>query len=145
MSVSTSSPIHFFFEKKIALSNRIYLKGYLSSILKREKRKLEYVNFIFTSDRHVLEVNRKYLQHDYYTDIITFELSSPGQPIQSDIYISVDRVRDNAKKNNVSIRQELHRVLFHGVLHLCGYKDKNKKDIAVMRKKERQYLEKYFN
>jgi len=144
MSVSTPPPIHFFFEKKIALQNRTYLKAYLSSIFKKEKRKLEYVNFIFTSDKHVLEVNRKYLQHDYYTDIITFELSSPGQPIQSDIYISVDRVRDNAGQNNVSIQQELHRVLFHGILHLCGYKDKSKKDIERMRAKEEHYLKKYF-
>ena len=99
---------------------------------------------MFCSDEYLLRINRDYLQHDYYTDIITFDLSEPGGPVQGEIYISVDRVRDNAKELAVSIQKELHRVIFHGVLHLCGYTDKTKQDQARMRALEEKYLDLYF-
>ena len=91
-----------------------------------------------------MEINRQFLQHDFYTDIITFDLTSQNQPLMAEIYISIDRVRENAKLANESINRELHRVIFHGVLHLCGYKDKNKSQKNEMRRMEELCLGKYF-
>jgi rRNA maturation RNase YbeY len=90
-----------------------------------------------------LEINKTYLSHNYHTDIITFDLSENTQDIQAEIYISIDRVRDNAKTLKTTVKEELHRVIFHGVLHLCGYKDKTKSSQAEMRKAEDYYLQKY--
>lgn len=91
-----------------------------------------------------MEINRQYLKHDFYTDIITFELSEKGEPIEGEVYISIDRVKDNARKLNEPLRREIHRVVFHGVLHLCGYKDKSWTDSAKMRTNEEKLLIKYF-
>ena len=91
----------------------------------------------------ILEINRQFLKHDFYTDIITFDLSE-GSSTMAEIYISIDRVKENASKMGVSFKSELHRVLFHGVLHLCGYKDKSARDIKIMREKEDFYLFQYF-
>src|SRR6202000_2206007 len=91
-------------------------------------------------DDYLREINRQYLDHDYYTDIITFDLSEKGQSINAEIYISVDRVRENARKFGSSLRQELHRVIFHGALHLCGYKDKTSAQEKEIRKMEEKYL-----
>lgn len=88
-------------------------------------------------------MNRDFLQHDYYTDIITFGLSEKNQPIEAEIYISIDRVKDNAKTLENNYQQEMLRVIFHGALHLCGFKDKTKSEISVMRAKEDQYLQQY--
>jgi rRNA maturation RNase YbeY len=90
----------------------------------------------------VLEINRTYLKHDYLTDIITFDLSE-GPETTAEVYISIDRVKENALHNKVSFKNELHRVVFHGALHLCGYIDKKREDIAKMRLKEDQYLALY--
>ena len=89
-------------------------------------------------------INKKILNHNYYTDIITFNLSEDKSDIVGEIYISVDRVKDNAYQLNESFKTELHRVMFHGILHLCGLEDKTKKDILLMRAKEDFYLNKYF-
>lgn len=86
-------------------------------------------------------MNRDFLQHDCYTDIITFTLSEKGEPIDAEVYISTDRVKDNAQSLGIPYRQEMLRVLFHGALHLCGYNDKKKSEIALMRQKEDQYLQ----
>ena len=88
----------------------------------------------------LLKINQDFLQHNYYTDIITFGLNEPGEPIEAEIYVSIDRVKDNANQQSVSYQNEMQRVLFHGALHLCGYKDKKKSEIMVMRQKEDQYL-----
>jgi rRNA maturation RNase YbeY len=133
-----------FLEKGITLRDRNLLKAYLEGLYKKEKRKLEQCNYVFCSDDYLLEINRQYLKHDYYTDIITFDLSEPNTPLNAEIYISVDRVRDNARQFNTSIHQELHRVIFHGALHLCGYKDKTTKEEELMRKMEDKYLKGYF-
>lgn len=134
----------FFFEKKeFSLKNRTKLKLFIESIFKKEKTGLKSLNYIFCSDRRILEINRQFLQHDYYTDIITFELSESG-PVEAEIYISIDRVRDNAKKLSLSIKSELHRVIFHGVLHLCGYGDKGVEQEKKMRKMENLYINQYF-
>jgi probable rRNA maturation factor len=85
-------------------------------------------------------MNRDFLQHDYYTDIITFGLSEKGEPVEAEIYISLDRVKDNAATLKTTFKEETLRVIFHGALHLCGYKDKKKSEIALMRSKEDHYL-----
>lgn len=91
------------------------------------------------SDDHLLQINKKHLNHDYYTDIITFELSENNE-ISGDLYISTDRVLDNAKQLNITFHVELNRVIIHGILHLCGYKDKTKAQQKEMREKENYYL-----
>lgn len=103
-----------------------------------EGKEIEQVNYIFCSDAYLLKINKDYLAHDYYTDIITFPYSY--QPIKSDIYISIDRVAENADTETVSFRHELHRVLVHGLLHMCGYDDQDSDATAIMRQKEDQYL-----
>ncbi|HVU57210.1 MAG TPA: rRNA maturation RNase YbeY [Puia sp.] len=145
MPTNTSSNIHFHFLKGAhSLSNRTQLKSFIASLFKKEKKRLGKINYIFCSDDYLLEINRQHLQHDYYTDIITFGLSEPGQPIQAEVYISIDRVKDNAGRFKVLLKEELHRVIFHGALHLCGYKDKKPKDQGIMRKMEDKYLKAYF-
>jgi len=144
MPTKASSSVHFHFLKgSNSLSDRTRLKSFIVSLFKKEKKRLAEINFIFCSDDYLLEINRQHLQHDYYTDIITFGLSGPGQPIQAEVYISVDRVRDNARLFSTSIKEELHRVIFHGALHLCGYKDKRANDQELMRKMEDKYLKLY--
>jgi probable rRNA maturation factor len=103
------------------------------------------LSIIFCSDNYLLAINQNALAHDYYTDIITFDLSESSKEIIGEIYISVDRVLDNAIQLNFTYKQEVHRVLFHGALHLCGYGDKSKKQILEMRSKEDYYLNKYFS
>ncbi|MDO6433344.1 rRNA maturation RNase YbeY [Flavitalea sp. BT771] len=143
--MSLSSPVQFhFLEGAHLLTQRTHLKSFISSLFKREKKRLAGIHYIFCSDDYLLEINRQHLKHDYYTDIITFDLSDPGKPTNAEIYISVDRVRDNARQFKTSLRNELHRVIFHGALHLCGYKDKKPKDQAIMRKMEEKYLALYF-
>ncbi|MFD2932219.1 rRNA maturation RNase YbeY [Spirosoma flavum] len=98
------------------------------------------LNYIFCSDDHVLQVNRDYLQHDYYTDIITFDQSEEEGKIEGDIFISVDRVADNANQLAITAEQEMRRVLAHGLLHLCGYGDKTDEEAAQMRVKEDEWI-----
>jgi len=134
----------FFADKNITLTDRTALKLFIKKIFKKEKRSFESLSYVFCSDEYLLAINQQYLQHDYYTDIITFDLSEPSLPLQGDIYISVDRVRDNAFTHGTSIKEELHRVIFHGALHLCGFKDKKPADIKKMREAEDKYLNLYF-
>ena len=131
-----TEPFHF--------ANRTKLKKFILDSLRTEGRAVEYINFIFCTDSYLLSLNQGYLGHDTYTDIITFELSPKGHPILSDIYISVERVRENAKQFKTSFGRELHRVIFHGTLHLMGLKDKTNAQAAVMRESEEKYLSAYF-
>ena len=101
------------------------------------------MNYVFCSDQHLLQLNRDYLQHDYYTDIITFDQSEEESLIEGDIFISVDRVDDNARLLNVELIMEMRRVMAHGMLHLCGYGDKSPEDELVMRAKEDEWLQKF--
>lgn len=141
--MSTPNNIRFFFENKsVALRDRTRLKSFIGSIFKTEGKQVEAINYIFCSDKRLLEINREFLNHDYYTDIITFDLSESDK-VSAEIYISLDRVRDNAKMVGSSIDSELHRVIFHGALHLCGYGDKKTKEVKVMREKEDYYLKKW--
>ena len=133
--------IHFFEEKPDAwFKDRRIMKDLLIELFKKEKVEFDAIQFVLMSDEALLEVNRAYLNHDFFTDIITFDLSAPGAPKVSDIYISLDRVEGNAKLYNDSRINELRRVMIHGCLHLCGYKDKLKTDQAKMREREDYYL-----
>jgi rRNA maturation RNase YbeY len=111
------------------------LKVWLKNIIESEGKKLGGISYIFCSDNFLLEVNRKYLNHDYFTDIITFDYVNKDI-ISGDIFISIDRVKDNAISFNNSFHTEINRMLVHGVLHLLGYKDKTKRDKQVMTFKE---------
>jgi probable rRNA maturation factor len=119
------------------------MKALLIELFRKEKVDLDAIQYVLVSDEALLEVNRSYLNHDYYTDIITFDLSAPGSAKVSDIYISLDRVEENAKQYNQSRINELRRVMIHGCLHLCGYKDKLKTDQLRMREREDYYLRLY--
>lgn len=103
------------------------------------------MNIVFCDDKYLLTLNMEFLKHDYYTDILSFPLSAKGKPLIAEIYISIDRVKDNARNLETSFREELHRVIFHGVLHFCGYKDKLPLEIKKMRALENKYLSDYLN
>jgi rRNA maturation RNase YbeY len=135
--------IQFNFLEPISLTERTRLKRFLAALFKRERKPLAELQYIFCSDPYLLEINRQFLRHDFYTDIITFDLSEKGQPTNGEIYISVDRVRDNAQNFDSSLKKELHRVIFHGALHLCGFKDKSPREELEMRKMEEKYLALY--
>lgn len=140
------STIQFFYQKPLnSLQNKGKLKQFLSKTAKSFKKEIGELNIVFCSDAYLLDINKKHLSHDYYTDIITFDLSEKGCPLQSEIYISVDRVRDNAKTLNTPFHRELHRVIFHGLLHLMGYKDKSAADQKKMRAAEDRLLSSYFS
>ena len=127
------------------LKERKKLKDFILSLFRKEGRRLTELSFVFCDDPYLLILNREFLNHDYYTDILSFPSSSPGNKyVSGEIYISVQRVRANAKDLGVSFQQEIHRVIFHGSLHFCQYKDKSKKEQAIMREKEDKYLDKYF-
>lgn len=126
-----------------ALTGRNALKQFIETLFEQEKTRLETLSYVFCSDEYLLKMNRDFLKHDFYTDVITFDLSSNKKEVVGEVYISLDRVRDNARTIGISFRNELHRVIFHGALHLCGYKDKTKADIVLMRSKEDQYLKAY--
>ena len=127
------------------LKQRNRLKSFLGSTAESTKRPLGSLNIIFCSDEHLLGINHDYLQHDYYTDIITFDLSpSSKSPLEAELYISIDRVKENASILGQPFYRELHRVIFHGLLHLLGYKDKLTKDQTLMREMEDRLLAEYF-
>ncbi len=125
------------------LAEKTKLKQWIKTITEKEKYILGNINYIFCSDEELLEINIRHLNHNTYTDIITFDYTE-GKKISSDMFISIDRVTENAKKFDVSFEDELHRVMIHGILHLCGYKDKTTADAELMRKKENGAL-KVFN
>jgi len=139
--IMTISPtIRFHFLEKISLKDRQIVKATLIGLFRKEGKKLAELRYIFVSDERLLEINREFLRHDFYTDIITFPLSVPRQPIVGEIYISVDRVKENARDFGSTIKKELHRVILHGALHLCGYGDKTPREEKKMRQMEEKYL-----
>ena len=144
--VEPNITINFFQnDVSITLRNRQKLKKFIELIFSQEKKKLNSLTYVFCTDEYLLDINRRYLNHDYYTDIISFDLSDPGSPIQGEIYVSTERVKENASLNNSSFNQELHRVIFHGALHLTGINDKSPAEAKEMREKEDYYLQKYFS
>ncbi|MGK0254617.1 MAG: putative rRNA maturation factor [Mariniflexile sp.] len=131
--------INFNYETAFSLDNEAQLSEWIVGVISSEGRKLEEVNYIFCDDAYLLKLNVEFLNHDTLTDIISFDYSV-GKIIQGDIFISIERVADNAHDFNVSLREELQRVMVHGVLHYCGYKDKSESDSKLMRQKEEHYL-----
>ncbi len=122
---------------------RTKLKLFIIALFRKEGKMLDELSCVFCSDEYLLSINRQFLKHDFYTDIITFDISDNKEEISGEIYISVDRVRDNAKQLHQPVQAELLRVIFHGALHLCGYKDKTKVQQNQMRQKEDYYLAKF--
>ncbi|MDT4837420.1 Endoribonuclease YbeY [compost metagenome] len=139
--------IRYFEEEgvKARLSGKRVLNTYIRQIIDQhlEVKKVD-INYIFCTDEGLLEKNIAFLNHDTLTDIITFDLSESETELNSEIYISVDRVADNAQQFGVSYNTELHRVLFHGILHLCGFKDKKPEEEKEMRRQEDLCLKGYF-
>jgi rRNA maturation RNase YbeY len=141
--MNSKSKVYFFFpEGAVNLTSRTSLKGFIKKLFKAEKKQINQINYVFCNNRTIRKINKQYLNHDYATDIITFDLSE-SKLITADIYISVERVRENARALDLSFKSEIHRVIFHGALHLCGYRDKKSVEINKMRGKEDLYLKKY--
>lgn len=125
----------------VSLKNKKEVKLFIEEIFSTEGKGIERLDYIFCSDEFLLQINQDFLKHDDYTDIITFNLTPQVfVPIVGEIYISVDRVRENAGIHHTSFSGEIKRVIFHGALHLCGYNDKTKREITIMRQKEDHYL-----
>jgi probable rRNA maturation factor len=133
-----------FFEEDISykLKNKTAVRKWITDTIIAEGYKLRELTYIFCSDEYLLQINRQYLDHDTYTDIITFDNSEEDKVIAGDIFISIERIKENAAKFNVTETQELHRVIIHGALHLLGYTDKTKETKKKMTLKEDHYLNK---
>lgn len=135
MSISFNSA-----DKKATLAQRNMLKLFITKQVRKEGFVINDLQYVFCSDKYLLDINRQFLDHDYYTDIISFDLSEVKGQLIAEVYISVDRVKDNAKQLRTTIKDELLRVIFHGALHFCGYKDKKPKEAALMRSMEDKWL-----
>lgn len=134
--------INFFNEDvNFKLKNKRILKDWLILIISSENYKIRDLNYIFCSDNYLHQINLEHLNHDTFTDIITFDNSERANEVEGDIFISVERVKENAQLNKVGFQTELNRVLAHGIYHLMGYKDKTKKDATLMREAEDRAIE----
>src|SRR5690554_171378 len=133
--------ISFNYETNFELDNEDKLSSWISNTISDEGFKEGEINYIFCEDAYLLNLNIEFLDHDTLTDIISFDYTM-GKLISGDVYISIDRVRENAKDFNVSFENELSRVMIHGILHYCGYKDKTDRENAEMRSKENYYISK---
>jgi len=137
----SKAPINFFSEDvKYTLKNKIQIRNWINDTIIAEGYQLEELNFILCSDEYLLAINKQYLDHDTYTDVITFDNSEELKTIVGDIFISIERIQENAKEFKGTVQQELCRVMVHGTLHLLGYKDKGKAAKLLMTQKEDQYL-----
>ena len=132
--------ISFNYESDFILEDETVFADWISKVITSEMKNEGEINYIFCDDDYLIEINRQYLDHDTLTDIISFDYSV-GNELHGDIFISVERVRDNASDFNVSFNEELIRVMAHGVLHYCGYKDKSEDDERVMREKENEKMQ----
>ncbi len=135
----------FFFNEDITyiIKDKQKVRKWVADTIKAEGfKRIGELNFILCSDAYLLEINKQYLHHDTFTDIVTFDSSEEDSVIAGDIFISVERIKENALKFKVPEQDELHRVIIHGVLHLCGYLDKKKEDKELMTAKENAYLAK---
>ena len=130
-------------EIKFNLKNKKRIKNWIKEVIKEHKKSTGNISYIFTSENYILEINREYLNHNYYTDIITFDYSN-NEIIEGDIFISIDTVYSNSKKFKTNFNDEMLRVIIHGVLHLIGFKDKSKKQKLEMRELENKAIL-YFN
>ena len=136
-------PINFYNEDiDFKLAHSLKIKKWISRVISLNKAKCTNLNIVFCSDEYLYSINKQHLKHDYYTDIITFDNSEQnGGIIEADMYISIERVRDNAVSYSESFNRELYRVIIHGILHLLGYNDKTEEDLSLMRRKEDEYLD----
>jgi rRNA maturation RNase YbeY len=123
------------------LSQKNIVRKWLHVCAKRENHSIGELSFIFTSDKNLKNINKQFLGHNYFTDVITFPAIEKKGMINGEIYISIERVKDNAKTYGVRMYEELHRVMIHGMLHLCGYEDETESKKANMRKIETRYLQ----
>lgn len=137
MHTADASLVEFFYEDTdFVLDEQAELVKWISQIIKAHQFRLENLTYIFCSDAYLHQINVEYLNHDDYTDIITFDNSDTSDVVEGDIFISVDRVRENADQLGITFRDELHRVIVHGVLHLLGHGDKDLLSRTAMRHKE---------
>jgi probable rRNA maturation factor len=144
MSLSNKSILFFFEDVSFSFQKRTLTRTWLERVAKKEHKKITALNYVFCSDEYLLSMNNTHLQHDTYTDIITFGYSpKESAEITGDIFISTDRVKENAKTYQTTFQNELRRVMAHGLLHLCGYKDKSNSDKKTMREKEELALTLY--
>jgi probable rRNA maturation factor len=133
----------YFHDLKISrLKDKNLLKGFLRTIFQKEKKLYTQIDIIFCSDTYLLDLNRKFLSHNYYTDTLTFLIEN--KPIVGEIYISIDRVKDNSKELKISYQRELVRVIIHSCLHLCGYTDDTHTHKRKMLEKQENYLNEFF-
>ena len=130
-------------DRRLDLNDKRKIQKFVTFLFASEGKEPGAINYVFCSDEFLLDLNKRFLDHDYYTDIITFDLSAGPGHVDAEIYISVDRVKDNATVNDSDFTSEMLRVIFHGALHLCGFKDKTISESGVMRNKEEQYLRLY--
>ena len=131
--------IQFFFENIEEITIQPEVQTWLEKMILSENKKVGDINYIFCDDDYLLKVNQDYLKHDYYTDIITFDYVK-GKTISADIFVSLPRILENTQLLSKEFHSEFNRVLAHGILHLCGYKDKTPEEILLMRAKEDFYL-----
>lgn len=131
--------INFNYETEFLLENEDKISSWVLSVISEEGWQIDEVNYVFCNDAYLHKLNVEFLNHDTLTDIISFDYTV-GKKIQGDIFISVERIKENAKDFKVTFQEELHRVIIHGILHYCGYKDKSEEDAQVMRYKENHYL-----
>ncbi|MDT0647234.1 rRNA maturation RNase YbeY [Zunongwangia sp. F260] len=132
--------INFYGENDFELENENDFSRWIEKVIYSEEKKLDEISFIFCNDEYLHKINLQYLNHDTFTDIISFD-NTVGNLLGGDIFISTDRVAENAMDYNVDFDEELKRVIIHGVLHLCGYKDKSESESALMRQKENEKME----
>ena len=130
---------YYFEDTDFIFKGKTLNNKWLKLVAESEIRRIGDISIIFCSDNYILDVNQKYLNHDYFTDIITFDYCE-GDKLSGDLFISVDSVMENSVEYGTEFKDELNRVIVHGILHLIGYDDHNKKDIEVLRKKETYYL-----
>ena len=135
---------NFFSENKnFKISNKKEIRTLLKEICKKENKKISFINCVFCSDNRLLEINKKYLNNASLTDVVTFDFTTNKKTIEGDVYISIDRVKENAKKYKQPFKTELLRIIIHGLLHLIGFSDKTKEEKNTMTLKENEYLSMY--
>jgi len=141
MALKNRSVIKFNYQiDDFKIGDSLYFKTFLASVMAQEGIEFSEIQYVFCTDEYLIKLNQRYLQHDTYTDILTFTLSLPNEPIVSEIYISIERVQENALIIKVPFMEELSRVMIHGLLHLSGYNDGTDEEKKEMRKKEDHYL-----
>ena len=131
--------ISFNYETEFTLENETLFSDWISRVILSENKKEGDINYVFCDDEYILEINKQYLDHDYYTDIISFDYCV-GNELHGDVFVSIDRVKENATDFDVTFDDELKRVIIHGILHYIGYKDKSEEEELLMRQKENEKI-----